>query len=121
MADSHTLGQNGEDIAVEFLKKKGYKILFRNWKWGKHEIDIIAVRDDIVAFVEVKTRLEEFMVDLGTVISRAKQQSIIFAAEGYIKRYNIDSISRFDLITIIGKGDNQKIEHIEEAFYPTLR
>jgi putative endonuclease len=121
MADSHTLGQNGEDFATEFLKKKGYKVLFRNWKWGKHEIDIIAGKDDIVIFVEVKTRSEELMVDLGTVMSRAKQQSIIFAAEGYIKRFNVDSVSRFDLITIIGKVENRKIEHIEEAFYPTLR
>jgi putative endonuclease len=120
MAESHILGQNGEDLAAEFLKKKGYKILFRNWKWGKHEIDIIAGKDDIVAFIEVKTRSEEFMVDLGTVISRTKQQSIIFAAEGYIKKFNVDMVSRFDLITITGKGENQKIEHIEEAFYPTL-
>ena len=121
MADSHNLGQSGEDIAAEFLRKKGYRILFRNWTWGKHEIDIIAGKDDIVAFVEVKTRSEEFMVDLGTVISRAKQQSIIFAADGYIKRFSVDCVSRFDLITIVGKEDDQKIEHIEEAFYPTLR
>jgi putative endonuclease len=121
MADSHNLGQNGEEIAAEYLKKKGYKILFRNWTWGKHEIDIIAGKDDIVAFVEVKTRSEEFMVDLGTVISRTKQQSIVFAAEGYIKKFNVDRVSRFDLITIIGTGENQKIDHIEEAFYPTLR
>jgi putative endonuclease len=121
MADSHILGQNGEDLAAEFLKNKGYKILFRNWTWGKHEIDIIAGKDDTVVFVEVKTRSDEFMVDLGTVISRTKQQSIIFAAEGYIKRFNIDKVSRFDLITITGKDENRKIDHIEEVFYPTLR
>ena len=121
MSESHILGQQGEDLATDFLKKQGYKILYRNWTWGKHEIDIIAGKDDIVAFVEVKTRSEEFMVDLGTVISRSKQQSIIFAADGYIKRVNIDKVSRFDLITIIGKDEYQKIEHIEEAFYPTLR
>jgi putative endonuclease len=121
MADFHLLGQNGEEVATEFLKKKGYKILFRNWKWGKHEIDIIASISDVVVFVEVKTRSEDFMVDLGTVISRSKQQSIILAADGYIKKFNVDKESRFDLITIIGKGENQKIDHIEDVFYPTLR
>ena len=61
MAESHNLGIKGEDLAAEHLKKSGYKILFRNWKWGKNEIDIIAEKDDTVVFVEVKTRTDEFL------------------------------------------------------------
>ena len=64
MAESHNLGQKGEDLAAEHLKKAGYKILFRNWKWGKHEIDIIAENKDCVVFVEVKTRSDELMIQL---------------------------------------------------------
>jgi putative endonuclease len=121
MAESHILGSNGEDIAAEHLKKSGYKILFRNWKWGKHEIDIIAEKDNIAVFVEVKTRTEEFLGGLASVITREKQRSIIYAADGYLQKFKVDKESRFDVLTIIISGENQKIDHIENAFYPTLR
>jgi putative endonuclease len=121
MAESHDLGQKGEDLAADHLKKNGYKILFRNWKWGKHEIDIIAENKDIVAFVEVKTRTDDFQMHPVTAVTNEKQKSIIFAADGYIKKFNIDKESRFDVITIIKKGDSFQIDYIEDAFYPTLR
>ena len=121
MADSHILGQKGEDLAAAWLRERGYKILFRNWKYGRHEIDIIAEKENLIVFVEVKSRSDELLVPPGTLISREKEKSIIYAAEGYINRCNIDKESRFDILIIIGIGDERKIEHIEDAFYPTLR
>jgi putative endonuclease len=121
MSESHNLGIKGEDIAAEHLKKSGYKILIRNWKWGKNEIDIIAEKDDIFVFVEVKTRTDEFLGGVASAISTEKQKSIIYAADGYIRRFNVDKESRFDVITIIMSGDTHTIDHIESAFYPTLR
>ena len=121
MAESHNLGQKGEDLATEYLKKAGFKILFRNWKWGKHEIDIIAENNNMVIFAEVKTRTDELMIPLSYIVTKEKQKSIIRAADGYIKRFNIDKESRFDVITIIKKNEDFKIDHIEDAFYPTLR
>jgi putative endonuclease len=121
MAESHTLGQKGEDLATEYLKKSGFKILFRNWKWGKHEIDLIAENKDLIVFAEVKTRTDELRIPVSDIVTREKQKSIIRAAEGYIKKYNIDKDSRFDVITIIKKSEDFEIDHIEDAFYPTLR
>jgi len=121
MAESHILGKKGEDIAASHLKNAGYKILSRNWKFGKHEIDIIAQNKDVVVFAEVKTRSDDFQIHPITAITTEKQKSIIWAAEGYIKRFNIDKDSRFDVITIIKKGEQFEIDHIEDAFYPTLR
>ena len=121
MAESHNLGQKGEDLAAEYLKKAGYKILFRNWKSGKHEIDIIAENKDFIIYVEVKTRTDNFQMHPVTAITKEKQKSIIWAAEGYIQRYKIDKESRFDVLTIIRKNEDFEIEHIEDAFYPTLR
>jgi putative endonuclease len=121
MADSHILGQKGEDIATDFLKKAGYRILFRNWNWGKHEIDIIAENNEFIVFAEVKTRSDDFQMHPATAITNAKQKSIIFAADGYIQKFNIDKESRFDVITIIKSGESFEIDHIEGAFYPTLR
>jgi len=121
MAESHNLGKKGEDLAADHLKKTGYKLLSRNWKYGKHEIDIIAENKDVVVFAEVKTRTDDFQMHPITAVTTEKQKSIIWAAEGYIKKYNIDKDSRFDVITIIKKGEQFEIDHIEDAFYPTLR
>jgi len=121
MAESHNLGQKGEVLAVEYLKKEGFKILFRNWKWGKHEIDIIAENKDFIIYIEVKTRTDDFQMHPVTAITKEKQKSIILAAEGYIQRYKIDKESRFDVITIIKKSEDFEINHIEDAFYPTLK
>ena len=121
MAESHDLGKQGEDLAVDHLKNAGFKILTRNWKYGRHEIDIVAEKNDLIVFAEVKTRTDDFQMDPRTAINREKQKSIILAADGYIKRYNVDKDSRFDVIIIIKKDEKFEIDHIEDAFYPTLR
>jgi putative endonuclease len=121
MAESHSLGQKGEDLATDHLKKAGFKILSRNWKWGKHEIDIIADNKDIIVFVEVKTRSDDFQMHPVTAVTTEKQKSIIFAADGYLQKFNINKESRFDVITVIKSGESYQIDHIEGAFYPTLR
>jgi putative endonuclease len=54
-------------------------------------------------------------------VNTEKRRSMIYAAETYIKRNNIDKECRFDLITVIRKGDTHQIDHLEDAFYPTLR
>jgi len=121
MSESHELGLKGEELAVEYLKNAGFRILFRNWKWGKHEIDIIAEKKDFIVFAEVKTRTDEYRMHPVSAVTKDKQKSIILAADGYIKKFNMDKDSRFDVITIIKKGEQFEIDHIEDAFYPTLR
>jgi len=121
MAESHNLGQKGEELAADHLKKAGFKILSRNWKWGKHEIDLIAENKDFIIFVEVKTRNEDFRMPPATAVTNEKQKSIIWAANGYLQKFNIDKETRFDIITIIKTVNSFEIDHIENAFYPTLK
>jgi putative endonuclease len=122
MAESHNLGQKGEELAADHLNKAGFKILFRNWKWGKHEIDIIAENKEYIVFVEVKTRNEDFQMHPLTSVNRDKQKSVIRAADGYLQKFKLDKESRFDIITVIKKRDDTfEIDHMEDAFYPTLR
>jgi putative endonuclease len=121
MAESHDLGRKGEDIAVGHLGKAGYNILKRNWKAGKLEVDIIAENKDYIVFVEVKTRSEDFIMSPASAVTRTKQQSIVFCADRYIQRYGVQKECRFDLITVISDGESFTVEHIENAFYPTLR
>ena len=122
MSESQTLGQTGEDRAAAYLQEAGYKIRHRNWVSGKKELDIIAENKDYVVFVEVKTRTEGFLEAPRDAVTKEKQKSMIFAADTYIQRFNISKESRFDIITVIVKGQTFEIEqHIEDAFYPTLR
>jgi putative endonuclease len=111
MAEFHNLGQAGEEEAVKYLVERGYKILMRNWKAGKHEIDIIAETNEYIVFVEVKTRSEDFLINPAEAVTREKQRSIIFAADTFIKRYNIDKESRFDIITVIKNGPSFQTNH----------
>jgi putative endonuclease len=121
MAESHNLGKKGEDLAASHLKEAGFKILFRNWKWGKHEIDLIAENKDFIVFAEVKTRADDYQMHPVTAITKEKQKSIIYAADGYLQKFNINKESRFDVITIIRTGESYQVDHIEGAYYPTLR
>jgi putative endonuclease len=121
MADSHNLGQEGEELAKDHLLNKGFKILHRNWKSGKREIDIVAENKDFIVFVEVKTRTDDYHMHPRHAVTSEKQKSIIYAAESYLERYNINKESRFDIVSIISDGKSVHIEHIEDAFYPTLR
>lgn len=121
MAGLPDLGQKGEDLATEHLKKKGYRILKRNWRSGRNEVDIIAENNEYIVFVEVKTRSEDFLMDPVTAVTKEKQRILIYLADSYIRWYNISKECRFDVIRVIKKEDDFEIDHIENAFYPTLR
>ncbi len=121
MSESHSLGQKGEAAAAGFLEGKGYKIRHRNWKSGKNELDIVAENKDFVVFVEVKTRTDDFLLEPSAAVTREKQKSMMFAADGYIKRFSIDKESRFDIVSVVSKDGKFEIDHLEGAFYPTLR
>jgi len=120
MSESQSLGHKGEAAATGFLEGNGYKIRHRNWRSGKYEVDIVAENKDFIVFVEVKTRSGD-LVDTRDLVSRDKQKSIIYVADAYLRKYGLDKESRFDVIVLIPEDGNFRINHIEDAFYPTLR
>lgn len=106
-------GAQGEEVAYKFLKKRGYKILERNYKNPVGEIDIIAKHKGIIIFVEVKTRTSDFFGLPREAVDEYKQEKIRRVALGYLKRSRaMDSRIRFDVIEVI----DGKVEHIENAF-----
>jgi putative endonuclease len=111
------VGQRGEDLAYEFLKKKGYKLLERNFKSPLGEIDIIAREGKTLAFIEVKTRLS---ADFGTAkwaVGPQKQRKLSMVALEYIKRWSLsDQAARFDVIAIDFIQGQEKIELFRNAF-----
>lgn len=120
MADHNELGIQGEQIATDFLKKKGYRILDRNYRFRHLEVDIIAEHAGLLIFVEVKTRNSDFMAGPEITVTKQKQKAIVKVANAYINEQNIDPDTRFDIISIILNQKEKTIEHFEDAFYPLL-
>ena len=107
------LGKRGESQAVKYLKRSGYKILERGYKNPFGEVDIIATKDDTVAFIEVKTRLNENYGAPSEAVDRRRREKYLKAAQYYFYGKQIEVTVRFDVIEI-ARGE---INHIENAFY----
>ena len=120
MADHNETGKQGESIAVEYLKNKGYCILEQNWHNHHQEIDIIARKGNELVIVEVKCRTGKPLTQPYLAVNRNKQNQLIKAANAYIQRKNIDLETRFDVISITMDKETI-IDHIENAFYPRVR
>lgn len=120
MATHNDLGEAGEEMAKSFLAGKGYQILECNWRSGKNEIDLIAMHDQILVVVEVKTRTSSAYGEPEIFVDKNKQRMLIRAANAYIRKNNINFETRFDIISIVIASGKQEINHIQDAFYPTL-
>jgi len=120
MAEKHETGKKGERLALDHLLKNGYTILETNWQCGHKEIDIIAQKAEVVVFIEVKTRKTAFFGEPEEFVSKVKQNLLIKAANQYLAQKKINLEARFDIISILFMGEEHRINHIREAFYPTL-
>jgi putative endonuclease len=109
-------GLKGEDIAANYLKKKGYKILHRNYKTPLGEVDIIVKDKDTIVFVEVKTRAGDAFGQPFEAVDYRKQEKLKKIALYYLKHNKIESSARFDIVSIISKYGNAEVNHIAEAF-----
>jgi putative endonuclease len=111
------VGRTGEDLACKLLKKKGYKILERNYKSPLGEIDIIAREGKTLVFVEVKTRSTS---DFGTAkwaVGPRKQRKVSMVALDYLKRQALlEHPARFDVVAVDLDQDREKIELFPNAF-----
>ena len=123
--EKRKIGNLGEKIAAKFLKKSGYKILERNFVADGNEIDIIASKGELIAFVEVKSRSfkENVQLSPAAAVTPEKQRKIIKTAKYYAAYNAREKILRLDVIEVIIDGKRAKeINHIENAFnYNTSR
>ena len=109
-------------MAVEYLQQEGYCILERNWmNKGRKELDIVATKDDVVVFVEVKTRRPGSVTSPIEAVDIRKQRRICMAADSFMKSYRVDLPCRFDIVGIIYNDQASRVEHIENAFRPRLK
>jgi len=120
MAEHNDLGKKGEELAAGYLEKKGYRIVEKNWRQWRHEIDVVAMDGKCLVIVEVKTRQSNFFGEPEMAVTRDKQKALIRAANAYIRYKNIECEVRFDILSVIISKTGEQIHHIEDAFYPTL-
>lgn len=110
--ENKKLGERGEKEACRYLKKSGWKILERNFKNPFGEVDIIAERKGVIAFVEVKTRLSDIFGLPSEAVNADRKRRYVKAAEFYFTNRPVDCVLRFDIIEIF-RG---QINHMENAF-----
>lgn len=116
MAQHIELGKKGEKLAVAFLQKNGYEILDKNWRFKKAEIDIIALKKDVLAVIEVKTRSTSYFGNPQDFVNQKKIQLLVEAINEYVISKDLDVEVRFDIVAIIKNNQDFNIEHLEDAF-----
>ncbi len=119
MATHNQLGKFGEETAVNYLIKNGYQIQHRNWRYRKYEIDIIAIQNNQLVFIEVKTRTPNPDFSPEDSLTRSKQKQLIEGAHHYITQNGWQQEARIDVIKVFIANRKTQIEHIENAIIPT--
>jgi putative endonuclease len=118
MAQHNEVGLEGELAARNYLIKKGYIIVAFNWHYGKKEIDIVANHNQIMVFVEVKTRSTLAFEHPKEAVTPKKMRNVVEAADAFLIQRHIDLPSRFDIVTVLMNPAPTILEHIEGAFLP---
>ncbi|MCY3917749.1 MAG: YraN family protein [Chloroflexi bacterium] len=119
MSNSNRTGAAGERIAIEYLRAKGYTIVETNWSTIVGELDIVAKRDEILVFVEVKTRRRAGAEAALEAVTPAKHERMLKAVYQYLHEHDIDAESgwRIDVIGVaLAANGRTRIDHVEDAF-----
>ncbi|NOZ55496.1 MAG: YraN family protein [Calditrichaeota bacterium] len=113
------LGKRGEELAADFLRRRGYQVLEERVHVGHDEIDLVVQQGETLVFVEVKTaRSRTFGEPEGWVTPR-KQKRLVRAAERFLSERGFeDRPCRFDVVTVRFEGASTRISHIADAFRP---
>ena len=117
MADHNDFGKIAEDLAADYLLKSGYKILLRNFRYQKAEIDIIAEKDNYIIITEVKARSTDFFMLPQEAVTKGKMKLLVMAANQFMQENNRNQEVRFDIISVLKDQNGAlNIEHIADAF-----
>lgn len=116
MATHNELGKKGEKLAITFLRENGYTIVEKNYRYLKAEIDIIAKKGDVLAVIEVKTRSTDYFGSPEEFVNPKKIKLLVTAIDHYVTERTLDVEVRFDIIAIIHRQSQTKIEHLKDAF-----
>ena len=114
-------GRRGEDLALAWLERRGFRLLDRNWRSGHKELDLVVESAERVHVVEVKTLTPPLQVQPYEKVDAGKQMRLVTAARHYISCRKIRKEVQFDVVSVILDGDRPQVQYIPEAFFPILR
>ncbi|RLD20661.1 MAG: endonuclease [Bacteroidetes bacterium] len=113
------IGAFGEQRAMLFLERRGYHIKESNWRFKRYEIDIIACFEDMLVFVEVKTRGYNDVTKPEAAVTMSQWGNIARAAGVYMARVDYDWEVRFDIVAITNHQNGTfAIEHFKDIYFP---
>ncbi|MFY0628331.1 MAG: YraN family protein [Reichenbachiella sp.] len=112
--NTQELGKAGEEEASKYYKSRGFTLVAQNYRYKRGEIDLIARKENLIVFVEVKYRKNEKFGFPEEFVSEGQKERIISAADNYIQDNHWTGSIRFDIIALNGKLEMQ---HFEDAFY----
>ena len=121
MAEHNDIGKFGEQKVCEYLTEQGYKILANNWHIGSYEIDIIALKNGVLCFVEVKTRTSAYYGEPEVFVTKSKQKNIIAAAGRYVEIYHRSEEIRFDIASVLIQNKQVSVHYIQDAFHSSWK
>ena len=117
MAEHNDFGTLAEELATNFLVENGYKILQKNFRYQRAEIDIIAEFQNQIIVVEVKARGTDIFMAPEESVSKTKIKLLVLAADQYLKHHNINQEVRFDIISVLPDNTGKlEIKHLQDAF-----
>ena len=116
MNKDHKLGKLGEDVTANYITRLGYKVLERNFECNQGEIDIIALDNEELVFIEVKTRTGVNYGEASEAITRYKKRHLLNSIKYYLYKRNLENeFIRIDVAEVYVKGENIKINYIKKA------
>lgn len=111
------LGRRGEDAACDLYRRLGFQVLERNYRAGRGEIDVVARRGDTIVFCEVKTRGSDAWGIPAEAVDRAKQARLRRLAAAWLAERRPGCVDvRFDVVSVIVRGDQIDVSHMPDAF-----
>jgi len=120
MSASKKVGNRGEDLAASVLRDAGYRVLDRNYRYGRNEVDLVCLdpRSEEVVFVEVKARTGTGYGPPEASVTQEKRATLIEVARAYLHDRQLEGApARFDVVGILLDGDTPQIAHHKNAFW----
>ena len=120
MAEHNDFGKLAEAQAAEYLENNGCKILAKNYRYLKAEIDLICETHDQILFVEVKARATDVFMEPQEAVNKKKIRLLVSAADQFLQQNNLEKEARFDIISVLPDSTGAlQITHIPDAFLST--
>jgi putative endonuclease len=118
MAAHNEFGKAGEEMASEWLEQRGFQLIFRNWKFARYEVDIIASRNGILHIIEVKSRHDDLFGKPEDWVNRKKGRHLLSAGEAFQNAYPDWTQIQYDILSILlTAGGKKEFFFIEDVYW----